>query len=121
MSRLTKSHSSLKSHKDDTGRRHSPPTTLRLFELLTSLDPSTLLSSTLPPTAIRVDDGTHLDSRRQTATAFRPRSILYFLSWLVSYSPGVTLWPWAGPESSSLTHPLTNGRYHDSCDPVLTE
>ncbi|KAK4326773.1 hypothetical protein Pmani_002790 [Petrolisthes manimaculis] len=61
----------------------SPPTTQRIFELLTSLDPSTLLSSTLPPTAIRVDDGTHLDSRRQTATAFRPRSILYFLSWLV--------------------------------------
>ncbi|KAK4321353.1 hypothetical protein Pmani_007834 [Petrolisthes manimaculis] len=97
----------------------SPPTTQRIFELLTSLNPSTLLSSTLPPTAIRVDDGTHLDSRRQTATAFRPRSILYFLSWLVSYSPGVTLWPWAGPESSSLTHPLSNGRYHDSRDPVL--
>ncbi|KAK3887702.1 hypothetical protein Pcinc_008187 [Petrolisthes cinctipes] len=45
-----------------------------------------LSSSTLPPTAIRVDDGTYLNSRRQTATVIRPGNILCFLSWLVSYS-----------------------------------
>ncbi|KAK3890313.1 hypothetical protein Pcinc_005695 [Petrolisthes cinctipes] len=45
-----------------------------------------LSSSTLPPTAIRVDDGTYLNSRRQTATAIRPGNIQCFLSWLVSYS-----------------------------------
>ncbi|KAK4314927.1 hypothetical protein Pmani_013839 [Petrolisthes manimaculis] len=27
---------------------------------------------------------------------------------------GVTLWPWAGPEFSLLTHPLANCRYYDS-------